>query len=448
MLSIGLMSGTSMDGIDASLLETDGSGSLIKDLGHTSISYSYEFKILLKAAEYTIRNCLGNMQHAQSSYLPLLAEYLTKELKISDVNGIITKLSAYLYGHKNNEQPITLNNIIQHSTQLHGKTVKKLLKETGYSATQIDVVGYHGQTMFHRPSIKVSVIIGDGQCLANELGITVVSEFRSRDVAAGGEGAPFAPLYHQALAIRDHKIPLAVVNCGGIANITVINSANESDLIAFDTGPGNGLIDRFVRQRTAGKETMDVDGKYGKCGVIHNDILIALNEKSIIKDGKNYFAQKPPKSLDIGDMVLIPELEALSIEDACATLEAFTADSIVNSFKLTSARLPQHWILAGGGWHNPVIRRELDNRLKRIAGDNINICTADKIGWNSQAMEAQIFAYYAVRSLQNKPLSLPGTTRVPTPLSGGHAYVPNSGATQAVIQLIQANPAVLSGYKD
>jgi anhydro-N-acetylmuramic acid kinase len=239
-------------------------------------------------------------------------------------------------------------------------------------------------------------------------------------VAAGGQGAPFAPLYHQALAVRDHKLPVAVVNCGGIANITIIQDADESGLLAFDTGPGNGLIDRLIRQRTQGREGMDRDGHYGLQGKVCEKTLAALFAKSLMQEGKNYFELSPPKALDIGDMVLIPELETLSLEDACATLEVFTAESIVRSLKLVNIPIPQHWILAGGGWHNPVILRELKSRL----GSGIQVMTADEAGWNSQAMEAQIFAYLAVRSLEKKPLSLPGTTRVPAPMTGGELYLP------------------------
>lgn len=417
MLSIGLMSGTSMDGIDAALLSTDGSPREILDLGDTFLAYTPEFKILLKAAEYSVRSCQGNFSEAESYYWQGTHDYLTAELKIADADipKKINELCTYFHG-KNSFLPITLTEVIQHSTHLHGLAVKNLLAKTHYSASQIDVVGYHGQTLFHQPAKKISIIVGNGQWLADFLNITVVNDFRSRDVAAGGQGAPFAPLYHHALAVRDQKIPVAIVNCGGIANITLVNSSNESDLIAFDTGPGNGLIDRLIRQRTQGREHMDLDGKYGKQGRIHASVLAALYESSIIQNAENYFFKAPPKSLDINDMILIPELEELSIEDACATLEAFTADSIVNSLQLLDVNLPQYWILAGGGWHNPVIRRELNQRLQQRLNSSPLIQTADAAGWNSQAMEAQIFAYLAVRSLQNQPLSMPGTTRVPLPL--------------------------------
>jgi anhydro-N-acetylmuramic acid kinase len=449
MLSIGLMSGTSMDGIDAALLDTDGSPGNVREIGHTSLTYDPPFKILLKVAEYVIRNYSGNLQKAQEFYSPAIKEYLLNELHIplSAVDEQLNALTLYLYGEQHLGFAITLNDVIQHSTMLHAKVVKQLLLELGYKADQVDVVGYHGQCMYHQPTQKISVIVGDGQALADQVGITVVNDFRRRDIEAGGLGAPFAPLYHQALAIRDHKIPVAVVNCGGIANITLINGSGDQDLIAYDTGPGNGLIDRLVRQRTQGKENMDRDGVYGLQGVVNELVLERLYQRAIIKNGKNYFLAMPPKSLDIGDMELIPEMSALSLEDACATLEAFTAKTIILSLDLLQTQLPNHWILAGGGWNNPVIYRQLETLLRQKIGDNLNIKSADDAGWNSQAMEAQIFAYLAVRSLQNQPLSFFGTTRVPVLQSGGHAHIPKVGPTTTVKKWLLNNPQVLEGYQ-
>lgn len=429
MLSIGLMSGTSMDGIDAALLETDGTADHLIEIGHTTIPYNAEFTIALKATEYVIRKFQGNVADARLHFEEGVREYLTDELKISQSTIA---------------QPITLDSIITHLTQLHGNAVNKLLDEQGYAPEQIDVVGFHGQCMFHQPSKKISIIVGDGKALADQINITVVNDFRSRDIAAGGLGAPFAPLYHQALAVRDNTIPLAVVNCGGIANITLINGSTEKDLMAYDTGPGNGLIDRLVRQRTGGKENMDFNGTYGLKGKIHDTVLEALYQRAIIKEGQNYFLAQPPKSLDIGDMHLIPELATLSLEDACATLEAFTAKSIIRSLDLLETTVPNHWILAGGGWNNPVIYRELRLGLEQRIGEDLRLQTADEVGWNSQALEAQIFAFLAVRSLQNQPLSTYNTTRVPLSISGGQAHVPRRGATSKVKALIEQNPAILA----
>jgi anhydro-N-acetylmuramic acid kinase len=418
IFSIGLMSGTSMDAIDAALLETDGSAQCIKDLGHTTLLCPPPFKILLKAAEYHVRKHHGRLSEAAAHYPQDLQDYLIRELKVdaAEAASQINELSSYL------NQPLTLDAVIRHSTDLHASAVNHLLTETGYSAAQIGVIGYHGQTLLHQPEQKISVIVGDGQRLADLIGTTVVNDFRSRDIAAGGQGAPFAPLYHFALAVRDRRIPLAVVNCGGIANITVIPSADESCLTAFDTGPGNGLIDRLVRQRTGGKEVMDTNGQYGSRGTVHPEVLTALYAECIHKNGRNYFLAPPPKSLDIGDLTLIPALDALSLEDACATAAAFTADAIVYSLKFLQTDCPPHWVLAGGGWRNPVIRRGLEERLRIYSRAPVQIQLADEIGWNAQAMEAQIFAYLAVRSLQGKPLSLPQTTGVPHPLCGGQIW--------------------------
>lgn len=411
MLSIGLMSGTSMDGIEAALIETDGTPNLLRPLGHISMPYSPRFKVLLKAAEYAVKKCKGDLESAKAYYTDAIKDYLKNEL------GILETQST----------SISLEDVIQHSTELHGIAVKKLLNQENLSPSQIDVVGYHGQTLYHHPEEKISIIVGNGQQLANDLGITVVNDFRSQDIAAGGQGAPFAPLYHYALAVRDDKVPIAVVNCGGISNISLILNKNEEAVIGFDTGPGNALIDRLVRQRTQGQENMDTDGHYGKQGRVDKTILDALIQKSIVKLNQNYLLKPPPKSLDYGDMVLIPELNNLSIEDACATLETFTAETIVNSLDLLAIEpidYPKQWILAGGGWHNPVIVQALKTCLQQKIGKHVQILTADEMGWNSQAMEAQIFAYFAVRSLKNLPLSVPGTTGVPKPLSGGRVYSP------------------------
>jgi anhydro-N-acetylmuramic acid kinase len=415
MLSIGLMSGTSMDGIDAALLETDGTSALIKELGHFSLPYHPLFKIQLKIAEYAVRQSAGDVNRAKEYYPQAIRDYLRNELHTSE------EIIEY---HPNILSGMNFDEIISHSTYLHGVAVQELLKNTKHLAQEIAVVGYHGQTFYHQPQKKISLILGDGQALANQIGITVINDFRRQDIEAGGQGAPFAPLYHHALAMRDHKIPLVVVNCGGIANVTLIQNANELEVLGFDTGPGNGLIDRLVKQRTQGQENMDSDGHYGSKGIVNETVLNVLFEKSVMKDGQNYFSKPLPKSLDIGDMILIPELDALSIEDACRTLEAFTAQSIIQSINTLVDSPPEHWILAGGGWNNPVILQELKSELIETFGKDICIQTADEAGWNSQAMEAQIFAYFAVRSLQGKPLSVPGTTGVTKPMTGGQSYFP------------------------
>lgn len=410
-----------MDGIDVALLNTNGDDH-IEEFGHFSMKYAPETKVLLKSAEYAIRECEGDMTKAAANYHEYLEKYLQNELKVplANIESRVAALTSYL--HSSSGQAMTLDRIIQHSTQLHGQVVKDFLQAAGRDVSEIDVIGYHGQTMYHQPARKISIIVGDGQALANQIGIRVVNDFRNADVAAGGKGAPFAPIYHLALAKRDGKIPVAVVNCGGIANVTLIPNDDPFNLIGFDTGPGNGLIDRLVKQRTSGIESMDEDGKYGREGVVDEAAFRALCERSIVKRGESYLLMSPPKALDIGDLKFVHELDSLSLEDACRTLEAFTAHAIVSSLDLS--KLPSHWILAGGGWNNPVIVSELKSRLSSLGVDEKNIQTAFEAGWNNDALEAQIFAYLAVRSLKGKPFSFPGTTGVPVPMSGGTAYNP------------------------
>jgi anhydro-N-acetylmuramic acid kinase len=417
MLSIGLMSGTSMDGIDAALIETCGN-TTITDLAHFSVSYTNEMKTLLKIAEFATRQSAGNLSATHNYFPEAIYHYLTTEhnLTTETIPTAIAALNYYI--HANTNIAVTFSDVIQHSTILHADVVQQLLKNSNYLATQINVIGYHGQTLFHHPAKKITVQIGDGKLLTKLTGITTVNDFRSHDVAMGGQGAPFAPLYHHALAIRDKKYPVAIVNCGGIANVTLITDEQPTHILGFDTGPGNGLIDRYVKKSMQGREHMDENGKYGSQGMVDNTLLKLLYEKAVHINNQNFFAQQPPKSLDIGNLHLIEELQYLSIQDACRTLEAFTADSIVKSIDFFNA-VPTQWILCGGGWHNPIIKHEFMTRLKNRIGNNADIQTADEAGWNSQAMEAQIFAYLAVRCLLKLPISMPGTTRVPTPLTGG-----------------------------
>jgi anhydro-N-acetylmuramic acid kinase len=423
MLSIGLMSGTSMDGINAALIKTNGKTN-IDELAHRTLPYDVEIKLLLKAAEFATRRSAGDLLAAKNYFPNAIRDYLKTEFDFNDatITEKLEELNHYFHGEKTTV--ISFDHVIQRSTELHAEAVNALLKQADYAAKDIQVIGYHGQTLFHNPAAKITIQIGDGKLLAGLTGITTVNDFRSHDIAMGGQGAPFAPLYHHALALRDKKYPAAVVNCGGIANITIITDLHETHVVGFDTGPGNGLIDRHVRQRTQNREHMDTNGQYGSQGVVHADILKLLYEKSIILNDKNFFRMQPPKSLDIGDLQLIPELNTLSIEDACRTLEAFTADSIVNSIDFFNNSVPTHWILCGGGWHNPVIKMELETRLARKINSPLRIMTADEAGWNSEAMEAQIFAYLAVRSLHQMPISIPGTTRVPRPLTGGLIHQP------------------------
>jgi len=376
MLAIGLMSGTSMDGVDAALIETDGM-KLLNEIGDIFLPYSDEFRLKLKEAEKAVRAA---------------AEI--------DINNILAK-TRELYP--------SFDAVLNELDDIHIRAVKLLLEKTKYQNNQIELIGYHGQAFYHNPSKKTSIVLGDRAKMAGALKIRTINDFRSADVRAGGQGAPFAPIYHLALATKSRKTPCAIINCGGIANVTIIKNDNELDLIGFDTGAGNGLIDKLVRERTRGEKLIDRDGEFALKGMVHKSVLQALYQKSIIKNGQNYFDIPSPKSLDSNDLKLIPELDQLSLEDACATLAEFTADSIYK------ALLPynlEYFVIAGGGAKNPAIMKSLASKLG-------NLFSADEIGWNSDALEAQLFAYLAVRSFKGLPLSFPGTTRVPYPMKGG-----------------------------
>lgn len=396
-----------MDGIDAALLETDGEGNIV-ELGHINTTYSTTEKIALKATERAIRLNYSSFENA-------VIDYIQQEL-CTDANTFLPQIKSR-----------SIADVEQLSTQLHAQAVKKLLAVTGRKAHDMGVIGYHGQTMYHNPTDGVSIQLGDGALLAQLTGIQVVNDFRSNDLANGGQGAPFAPLYHQALAIRDKILPVAVVNCGGIANLTVILGAALDQVMAFDTGPGNGLIDALIRSRTHGKKIMDKDGEYGCQGMVAEAVLETLWEQSIVKQSSNYFLLSPPKSLDIRDMQAMALLEELTLPDAAACLEAFTAETIVRSIDLLGLKqseIPKLWVLAGGGWHNPVIRNQLQCRLQQKLGAGLVLRMAEELGWNGQALEAQVFAYLAVRSLKALPLSVPKTTGVADPTTGGKLHFP------------------------
>jgi anhydro-N-acetylmuramic acid kinase len=392
MLAIGLMSGTSMDGVDAALLNTDGEY-IIQTRGHISLSYDPAFQVQLKLAEHVFYTHQGNSLAA--------AQYLQAQHNIN------------------------LDKLIQHSTEWHQKAIEQLLYNLNISRESIDIIGYHGQTLFHNPAAGLTVQVGDSQSLANALGISVVSDFRQNDIQHGGQGAPLAPLYHQALAVRDQQYPIAIINCGGIANITLIAGSRYEDICAFDTGPGNALIDRYIKQQTAEQVCMDKDGQYGLQGHIHPEILTVLFERAGLYQDKNYFTLPPPKSLDINNLELIPELDQLSLNDACATLAAFTAQTIANSITHTDMPIPKLWVIAGGGAKNPVICQELSRRVAGMTHETGIVKTADEMGWSAQGMEAELFAWLAVRSVKNLPLSVPQTTGVSQPVSGGCVFKPD-----------------------
>lgn len=287
-------------------------------------------------------------------------------------------------------------------TRLHADVVRTLLRQANLAPSDVDVIGFHGHTVLHRPERRLTRQIGDGALLAQLTGIDVVADFRSADVALGGQGAPLAPLYHVALA-HDLEKPLAVANIGGVGNVTWIG--RNGDALAFDTGPGNALIDDWMRQHGRGES--DVDGRAAAGGTVREDLVAAEMAHS-------YFKLPPPKSLDRNDFDL-SFVQGLSVEDGAATLTAFTVSSLVAAVGWFPE--PVHrWLVCGGGRHNPTLMARLADALE------VPVAPVEAVSWRGDALEAEAFAFLAVRSLDGLPLSLPGTTGVPQPTTGGQLF--------------------------
>jgi anhydro-N-acetylmuramic acid kinase len=289
-------------------------------------------------------------------------------------------------------------------TDAHADVVAALLQKAELNPAAIAYIGFHGQTILHRPQDRRTWQIGDGAALARRTGIAVVNEFRLADVAAGGQGAPFVPLYHLALAAKMRR-PVVVVNIGGVANVTYIGA--DDALLAFDTGPGNAALDDWALTHTG--EAIDRNGGLALAGRVNESVLAAMLRHPS-------FSQPPPKSLDRLDFSVAP-VQGLSPEDGAATLTAFTAAAIARS-KEHMPEAPVAWIICGGGRHNPVLMAQLRARLGGT------VMTAEDAGWRGDLIEAEAFGYLAVRSVRGLPLSLPSTTGVPYPMPGGRLHRP------------------------
>jgi anhydro-N-acetylmuramic acid kinase len=346
--ALGLMSGTSLDGIDVAMVETDGYHRVIAGPALT-ISYPRGFRERL-------RSVLGGV-------------------------GRIAPVEDEL-------------------TRLHAAAVVEFLQR--YPETAVDIVGFHGHTILHRPAERRTWQLGDGELLAHLVGLDVVADFRSADVAAGGEGAPLAPLFHAALAAALQK-PLAILNIGGVANVTWIGEGEG--ILAFDTGPGNALIDDWVRQRTGA--AADIDGALARAGRASAAQVERFLESP-------FFNRPPPKSLDRDDLRdFVPE--GLSLQDGAATLTEITAAAVAAAARHFPAPACE-WLVCGGGRHNPALMEALGRRL------GATLRPVEAVAWDGDALEAQAFAYLAVRSILGLPLSLPSTTGVVRPTSGGRLF--------------------------
>src|SRR5436190_6262547 len=351
--ALGLMSGTSLDGIDVAAVATDGRQRVFPGAGLT-IPYPEAFRDRL-------RSVLGGVG------------------EVAAVEAELTRLHAAAIG----------------VFRVHHPDVA------------VDLIGFHGHTILHRPAERRTWQIGDGAFLARLAGVDVVADFRSADVAAGGEGAPLAPLYHAALA-ADLANPVAVLNLGGVGNVTWTGpgaSSREDKTLAFDTGPGNALIDDWVRSHTG--ESADLDGVLARAGRVSAEHVAHFLEKP-------YFDRAPPKSLDRDDFRdALPQ--GVAVDDGAATLTEMTAAAVAAARRHFPSP-PREWLVCGGGRHNPAMMAALARLLRAP------VRPVEAAGWDGDALEAQAFAYLAVRSLRRLPLSPPPTTGAPHPICGGRLF--------------------------
>lgn len=359
LTALGLMSGTSLDGVDVALIETD--GRRVNALGPSGYRpYSDRERSLLRQALYEAVN------------LP-----------------------------DRDARPGCLKEAERAVTAAHAEAVAAFVAQHRMRFDDIDIVGFHGQTVLHRPERRLTVQIGDGASLARTIHVPVMYDFRAADVDAGGQGAPFVPVYHRALAQSlDREGPVVVVNIGGVSNITYIDG---DTLIACDTGPGNALIDdhmfRLMNQR------FDTDGRTAAMGKVDPAWIARALEMP-------FFSMPPPKSLDRNDFAVL-KLGDMAPADGAATLTAFTAAAIARIVPLLP-REPKSWIVAGGGARNRTMLHMLRECLAPA-----EVLAADTLGWASDAIEAQAFGFLAARGLKGLPLSYPATTGVPFPMTGG-----------------------------
>lgn len=360
MLALGLMSGTSMDGIDAALIDTDGDAA-VRRIAFATTPYDEPFRARLRGA------CAAALALDRPGPDPA-------------IDAAAAELTAR-----------------------HATAVEALLAEAGIAAAAVAVVGFHGQTVAHRPDRGWTWQIGDGAALAALTGITTVSDFRSADVAAGGQGAPLAPGYHRALVAGLGPDPVAVLNLGGVGNITWFGAGDGEARPwgSFDTGPANALIDDWVRAATG--RSHDAGGALAASGSVHEEVVAAMLDLP-------WFDQPGPKSLDRADFGL-GAVRGLSTADGAATLTAFTAATVAEA--LRHVEPPARLLVTGGGRHNPTLMAMLGQRT------GVPVAPVEAVGWDGDALEAEAFAYLAVRVLAGKPTSWPETTGVARPTSGG-----------------------------
>ncbi len=355
-VALGLMSGTSMDGIDAAVVRTDGE-TFAEPLLHFHEAWDNDMRALVEAAIDEARDAPARAWR-----------------------GAVMRAA---------EEAIT---------EAHERLASRIMAFTDWD---IGLVGMHGQTVLHAPDRGLTVQLGDGQALADACGVPVVWDMRANDMAHGGQGAPLAPAYHRLLARRLPMRPVAFVNIGGVANITWIG-ADDHDPVAFDTGPGNALLDDLMRER-AGVDH-DENGAIAARGRVDEDALHALLRHP-------FLSQPPPRAADRnafrGDA-----LRGLRLEDAAATLARFTARTIAHAADWLP-EAPRVWIVSGGGRHNRAIMSMLAEEVEGA------VVPAEAVELNGDFLEAECWAALAVRAMRGLPLTWPSTTGVERPVSGG-----------------------------
>lgn len=365
---LGFMTGTSLDAVDMAVIETD---------GETIIRFGPAGEMKLDAETRAI-----------------------VEDAIEDA----------LDWERDEEEPDSFEDARMAVADAHLAAALSFMAVNGVKSSSLDLVGVHGQTVLHEaptpelPGRTVQLI--DALSVAEGLGVRTAYDFRSADVAAGGQGAPLAPVYHAALVKKAGLSgPVAVLNLGGVGNITLIRG--DGGLEAFDTGPANGMVDLLVQSR--GKKRMDEGGRLATAGTVDQGVLAAYLAHP-------YFAATGPKSLDRFDFSLDP-VAGLSLEDAAATLTAFAAEAVALGVARCSER-PAKVVACGGGRHNPVLLAAIRERA------GVPVTTAEDEGWRGDSIEAEAFAFLAARCLLGLPISFPGTTGVAEPMTGGRIVEP------------------------
>jgi len=369
--ALGLMSGTSMDGIDLALLRTDGEGAVERGPSF-AVPYDAAFRRRLEAALETAKAM-----------------------------------------ERREQRPGELAALERDITGRHADAIDLFLRNGARNWGKPEIIGFHGQTVLHRPHLGLTVQLGDGKWLAALTGIPVVHDMRANDMLHGGQGAPLVPAYHAALAqaLADGysgKFPLVFVNIGGISNITFVPA--QGDPIAFDTGPGNTLIDQWVSSR--GGIPYDADGAIAsEGGVVREVVELYLDN--------GFFDRAGPKSLDRNDFTLA-KTSSLELADGARTLAAVSAEAILKSVEHLPDR-PKLWIVCGGGRKNPHIVGDL---RAGAAATGAEVVIAEDVGLNGDGTEAEAWAYLAVRSQRGLPLTFPSTTGCRQPVSGGILAMP------------------------